>query len=215
MDDGFRKNLYKHLDNGGPESLVRDFLLKKMIEKSIPFPSEKPDDPFPKKDLTSYKEFSDPLKVARQIIGYIKDGPYDYIACVPAFIESEKNFGANVEIKISDRLSIVDGSMIPSEFQLSSGIAKMDSYVYRLRGQDAGSIKFNTDRLYFIYRTSGYLTDWSRPSCLNDMYDDIRAFYGASIVFGIVSYLSFIRQNKLVYVVTNSFVDNVFTLQSV
>lgn len=206
LDPDFSKALYEKLDDGGLSSLIRKYILSKLYENGIKIEVDED------KKLKSYKIgdfsiFSDPLGLARDICAIIEGMPYKYLVCVEAFVKDCGKFKTSFELKFTDRLSLVSHDRIPSTFETKSENEEINNLVriYNSRGEKFE--KINDSGVYFLYHTSGVITDRSRPKCFIDMYDDIRAFYGACLVFDIANYSSFFKEDMPVPVFGNKRVD--------
>jgi hypothetical protein len=203
FDEDFSKRLYNNLDDGGLESLVRSEVLKTIYENGLKLPEKPKDGTNAIKKLTEYDEFSDALAFARKIVEIIRECPYQYEVCVEAFGAERIKFPSSFSLKISDRLSLVSRDMIPVGFQTKDSNAEIDTLkrTYNARGDRFEALE--DDAIYFLYRTSGLITDRARPKCFSDMYDDIRAFYGAALAYDILGYFSFFKEDRPVPVFGN------------
>ena len=215
LDEDFRRSLYKHLDGGGLNSLARDFIASKMHEEEIPFPSKTEQNEIGTRSLISYSQFSDPLSVARRIINKLKSAPVNYEVCTFALLHLSQRIPRDIDIKISNRLRIVGEAAVPSEFKTFDHNPQLD---HHLRTHNARSDAFRhipEEKLYFFYKTSGLITDRNRPKCFADMYDDIRAFYGAAIAFDLLGYHPFFRDDLEIPVFANSTIGGEYKLEIV
>lgn len=215
LDEEFQKRMYKNLDEGGLSSLIKDFILRKIFEKKIELPKNEGVKGPVKKSLVSYQEFSDPLSVAKELVKFLKSLPINYVICAPAFIIENNFFPSDFSVKLSDQLSIVSRSKIPTEFKIECEESAFDSYVRRGSPLEGDYFRLEKDSAYFIYITSGMVSDRYRPSCFNNFYDDLRAFYGTCIAHDMASYVPFFRMGKALPVFGNSVKDGVFELEIV
>ena len=177
LDDKFVRTLKSRLD-GSLEAFFQERVFKTFFENGNKIPSKDEDGA----KLTSYEGFSDPLKVARDFIGFLKTLPLQYVSYLPINRELEKYIAENhVSIDLSDQLAIVKGEQAISEVDLLNSNGGHFEYLTRWASSDKIKIEIDSSRHYFRFRQSGYVCARSEPRIVADMGDAIRAFYGASL----------------------------------
>ncbi|MFM5895131.1 MAG: hypothetical protein ACKOQM_11980 [Novosphingobium sp.] len=202
LDDEFGKRLRSILDDGLLDSLVQRFILSRFHSDELELP--KPDS---SKNLTSFKQFSDPLDLAKQIVNSIKDAPFQYVIysrCLNALAEHWPS--DTFELKISDRMSVKKGRAVKKSVKTNPVKQSMNN-IQLSYGLEKANIEIQEDALYFEYRLSGIVTDRLQPKCFGDFYDDIKAFYGACISFGMFYTFSFQKHRSEVLHICNQIVD--------
>lgn len=213
FDESFRKRLYRNLDEGGLQSLVRDFIRCEAIYAKIEYPDKDSDEKF--RPITQYPRFADALSVGREILDIIRNLPRDYLICVPAFTLDKKYFGSDFHLKISDRLSLISFSKLPENFQFRSEVNEIDRHVRNISNDKGGTRFFEEGSILFTYRTSGLISDRNRPKCFIDFYDDLRAFYGACLSLDVMGYSSIFRTGRVYPVHGNMLKNNALSLELV
>ena len=204
LDSEFSKRLYSHLDDGGLSSLLQREIFLKFYELNLELPEKDST-----KKLTSYKPFSDPLKTARMLVEVIRSLPRQYEIVARAVNALSDALQHPIEpLRIFDRMHLVSGSSLSGRFKLSSGNNNIDGLLRAYGSRDANLLKIEDNALYLVYRTSGYISDRESTRVFSDFNDDIRAFYGASISFGIFHNFSTNKYSSASSLIANEIISD-------
>lgn len=180
LEPDFVKSLARALDGSTLESFVIDQLRRIRVQTGAGLPENNT-------SLSKITCFADPLKTAREVIKNLSLIPQQYRLVVRISSELADLFSsADIEIKLSERLTIISGGRIPASFRTTHENAALDKYIRRSTyGAEKYAIIPNA--LYLQYRTSAYLATRRQSRSVSEFYDEVRAFYGACIAHGILS----------------------------
>ncbi len=203
LSDKFFQQLSKNLDDGGLTSFLRRYIAERIIMSGRGFPPkiERELNAVP---ISSYPEFSDALSAAREMVGFIEKLPLQYEIAIPIFHDVTDRFPDNLDLKISDRMRLESGVRVADRFETSTGNEEIDRVYTSFNMSESYNTFLRDDIAYLTYRTSGYVSDLQKPKCFLDFYDDIRAFFGVCIAFGICDYMDFLSSKENVVIIGNS-----------
>jgi hypothetical protein len=188
LEPEFRKALYKHLDFGG----LSAFLKRELSLRFIGNGEAKPESG-KSKALTKYASFSDPLRTASELTSQLQRLPLQYEMIFP-FCENFFPEGYHSPaLQIDNQLGIESGETLIDRFIQSSGDENTDEVLMHYSFRNA-ELSIDTSRYYFVFRTSGALSDIHETKIVTEFSDSMRAFYGALMSFNIVgsTYFSFL-----------------------
>lgn len=175
LDDNFRSNISKILDGQKLSSFVKDQLKNIRLSESVSLPPKGG-------DLTDLKCFKDPLSVSRKIVSVIKSLPFQYIFLSRVCHEfAERSNRSDLDFKISDRMRLVSGAEILSNFKVEHDNEEIDQAA---RGQilSKGHMpSIEGDGFYLEYRSSGYVSHGANNPLVSEFYEEMRSFYGVLI----------------------------------
>lgn len=207
LEEDVVKKLETILDDGGIRSFVQRYVIFKLYKSGFEFPVENVTGP--SVPITELEPFSNALIVAKDMADEILSFPWQYEICVQAISSRSGSWPLDMDIQISRQLRLVSRDIIKGQLELSHPDPFLNKKLCSYATQET-PIKFGDDKsAYFVYRTSGFQSDRSSPKIVADFYDEVRAFYGASIAFGLIeddTWLSFNRQHV---VIVNKIDDNV------
>ncbi len=183
LDEEFAKCLGKALDGSSLESFVSDQLRFFRTESGVSAPKEQG-------PITRLKCFSDPLKVARQIMSELERVPYQYKLIVRVSLELGSLIDSDdIEINLSDRLMLISGHKIRENFKTAHENDAVNKLIRRSY-YSSEAHEIDSKHLYLQYRTSGYLSVRRQSRAISEFYDEVRAFYGACIAHNIINQYS-------------------------
>lgn len=202
LDGEFSRRLYARLDDGGLESLLRQQIMIKFHEAGCKFPAKSARGEHKAVPLSSYDLFSDSLKIAKEIVDYIKGSQKQYELICVAFHQREI-WNEDFELKISDRLSLISGKILRDRFVTCHANNEIDALLRAYNANNDTAKEIDKEKIYFLYKTSGILSDRTRSRVFSDFYDYIRSFYGICLSFDLMHYLSFFKSGDPVYSIAN------------
>ena len=109
----------------------------------------------------------------------------------------------DVNIKLSDQLSLVSGKRLSENLVFSHENERYEKYIKNSIVVDK-DIYVSPTQLYFEYRTSGSISNITDTRVSRDFYDQIRSFYGACIAFDLIGDWDFRRKAVQPIVIANS-----------
>lgn len=177
LDPDFVKDLRSKLD-GSLEAFFQERIFSIFFESGNQIPKEGEDKDF----LTTYKGFEDPLKVARDLVNFLKSIPHQYTSYLPLSESLGDTIDKSLDkIIINDQLSIIKGDQLISEAAISHKINGYNRYLIRHAIYDKVKVEVLPDKWYFRFQQSGYVCRRNEPRIVADMTDAIKAFYGVLI----------------------------------
>lgn len=183
LSEPLAERLKKILDDTKLRGFVRNELVYEFFKSDHEFPTEK------SKYLSEFKEFKDPLVVARKLVATLSSLPNQYRIVVKAsktLSSIVKKTREQINFKISDRLSLVTYDKLPDGFNLYDNKNRLDQWIRSERFVDDSQLVLEAESLYFVYRTSGYISDRYDSKLIREISDELRAFYGVCIASGIL-----------------------------
>lgn len=181
LDPDFCKALMEKLDYGGLQSFARRFIADRFI-----LSGEKKPDRAREKRLTDYQSFSEPIDVAREMVAALRTMPHQYKFCMRLCDGLAAGLDFDHAYVIDDRIKLERGFDLNDEFALANPDSEydVDRSAYHLREDHA---KFEENKLYFTFRTSGMITEIHESKLISEFEDQIRSFFGACMSFGILT----------------------------
>ncbi|HUD92754.1 hypothetical protein [Sphingobium sp.] len=200
LSEEFSKILIKSLDGSSLSFFLRERLKYIKVES-------RQENPNSETSITKLECFSDPLKLARRIVSDLSRIPTSYRMLVPICQElADRIECIDINVKISDRLTIYSSDRIPSSFKFKHDDNEIDDIIISYHQRSEFELK--DDRLFLEFRGSGYLSGRKKSGLVEEFYDETRSFYGACLVYGIISSNpSFFIDELEPYLVSNSIID--------
>lgn len=175
--------LYRYVGNQGLSGFVTSEINERLVER-YPFDSRKKDLP-----LREVAEFSNSVRVAKEIVSRLKQLPERYRLTVPLSAQfSIPLLGHVASIKMGDHAAVCRANKLPA-LALNSSNSLVDAGLF----SDPFSEKMNTDRqlsedhLYFTSVELGYVTANNSSAIHEQFLDKLRGFYGAMAAMGVMS----------------------------
>lgn len=192
-----QKIFKKVLDDGGLEGFI-------LHELNYIYRISGDDLPEVKVKIAEMPPFLDPLATAKKITGLLSNLPRQYRMIVrgPAELGDRLN-RHDINIKISDRLSLISGELISKKFKSYHEIKSINDYIRTPNSDEKLPNSFDDSSLYFEYRTSGCISAGSNTKIAIDFFDTIRSFYGAAMALEIIDNFDHKQQNLTPWVVAN------------
>jgi hypothetical protein len=91
---------------------------------------------------------------------------------------------STVDISFGDQLRLVSGTQLPDTYRRPE-LTAAEKFALRWYGGEIGNIAVNDESLYFLYRSSGFVSDRGQTRIGVDFIDAVRAFYGMCLSDGI------------------------------
>lgn len=137
--------------------------------------------------LTSYPEFSDPVKSSRKIVKNLKQLPYQYRISVQLPQEISKSLDNFIKVhQLSESVWIHPSRSIPDPFPISHNNPLVDNDLFdRFISDDKYDLQ--PDRTLLSIRASGYVGLYRTP-LVPHASDILKAFYGAALAVGLFKY---------------------------
>jgi hypothetical protein len=183
LGDEEKKSVARILDDGGLRSFVEFQTTLAIlrngeelnVRKVIP--------------VTEYNALSNTLEVSKQIVECLSTHPMSYLLSV----EAAPSFailcnGASIDISLSSRLKIVSEDKLPNGYSRQHPNALINEFIYFRNASSGKRISSSDEKrksLFFLYRTSGCISDRFDPKLFREFYDELRAFYGLVVSSGI------------------------------
>lgn len=201
VGDDFTKSLIKALDGSNLENFLRESLKVVEIESKVTMPKDGG-------KLSALECFSDPLKVARGVVKQLEKLPIQYRMLIKVFQElSDRINRKDIEIRLSDRLNLLSGSMIPDSFMLNHEDDELNAHFRGVNFKSQAPFTTSETGLYIEYRATGYLSLRRMSKTVGEFYDEVRAFYGGCIAYGIMGTFSFSSEQISPILIANSLID--------
>jgi hypothetical protein len=90
----------------------------------------------------------------------------------------------DVNIKITEQLSLVSSQHLIGSFDFQSGCSGLDDHIWRNNDVEVKGLAEN--HLYFTFSVSGYIADPYKPKLIQYFLDELRSFYGACLAHGLL-----------------------------
>jgi hypothetical protein len=195
VDEKFQQFIITTLDGQRFSRLIEHYINQKILKEDIKLPLKRP------YMISSLPKFENALDVAKKIVDNIKNIPEQFVFFSPVLEEfSRRSERDDVNIKISDRISLVSSNVIFAECQMSHHSARIDKDI---KGwiTHAGDTCDNPDhQLYFTYRVSGFLNKNISGNIVSEFYEEMRSFYGIVLNSEIIETgFIFTEKSPLVY----------------
>lgn len=183
----------------GMEHFFNRQIMKRFFREGYTVPSTDEKE----KRLTTYKHFSEPLRIARELCSEIEAIPRQY----RLFMEGPSGFDPYIpndfDLKISDQLSLTSGSLLSPIVALRTEPESYHNYVLSGAIKAADKLEIDEDISYFVYRTSGYIGNRWQSSLVEDFFDAVRSFYGAALSNGFFYPIVTPGKSRVPYTVAN------------
>lgn len=179
-------------------------VMKRLLKAGHKVPSREEDD----KKLTSYKGFSEPLRLARELANDIKALPRQYLLAMEAPAAFDAYISDGLEIGLSEQLSFLSGEKLAERVSVKADPQSYHDYIAIAANRSGFVPEVQKDVGYFVYRTSGYIGSRWNPPLLNDFFDAVRSFYGSAISNGIFYPMESPGKKRTPFVVVNELEDS-------
>nr|WP_140404598.1 HEPN domain-containing protein [Sphingomonas sp. CDS-1] len=197
LSEAAQKHFNKVLDDGGLEAFV-------LRELNYSYRLSADDLPSTKVKIAEMAPFVDALATAKKITAELSSLPRQYRMIVRGPAELGDRLKRNdVNIKISDRLTLISGALISDNFKVSHENESINKFIKVSNAEEKVPNSFDDSSLYFEYRTSGCISIGTDTKIARDFFDAIRSFYGAAMALEIIDNFDHKQQNLTPWVVAN------------
>jgi Apea-like HEPN len=142
--------------------------------------------------LSSLPFISNSISFSRELVEKIKKLPIRYRATValPNQFSSPVVGQVPEKVALPSGITIALGNAIPGELPTSTVIEALDSQLFTdvFGGVEPQPRELNAERFYFSMPVLGYATAYTSSALSREFEDSLRAFYGAGIASGLLSY---------------------------
>lgn len=202
LSESAQKHFKKVLDDGGLEAFI-------LRELNYNYRLSGDELPANKIRIAEMPSFLDALATAKKITALLSSLPRQYRMIVrgPAELGDRLN-RSDVNIKISDRLTLISGALISDNFKVSHENDSINKFIKTSNSDEKIPNSFDDNSLYFEYRTSGCISDRTDTKIVRDFFEAIRSFYGAAMALEIIDNFDHKQQNLIPWVVANELRDD-------